>query len=358
MPTEPNVRVLADQRVIRYAAGTSSTLALSQILAWDQSYLAAVFAATFLALPMSPPKLKGGLIFLIILMAALLLGLLILGPLKYYEAAGLLLLALSFFSVFHYALKGGNPLVTALAIAGLAAVPIVGVLSVPAAISVCVSLLKAGLVALLALWFFHAIFPDPPVIANAVVQPAAATPAGPVVPPARLAARSTLVVMPVLVWLLATSGVSNIAVAIKVSSMGQQASADSSRQAGWSLLASTLIGGVAAILIWMVLKVWPSLLLYSLLVLLAGLVMGRRIFAGAAFAPGGQVWSYGYVTMLIILGPIVLDSGDAAGGRFLDRLLMFLGATVYSVLAVFFFDAVMGHRKVHNDRIPLGKANT
>ena len=32
---------------------------------------------------------------------------------------------------------------------------------------------------------------------------------------------------------------------------------------------------------------------------------------------------------------------------------MFLGATVYSVLAVFFFDAVMGHRKPQNDRVPL-----
>lgn len=347
------MRLLADQRVIRYAVGTSAALAFSQILAWDQSYLAAVFTATFLALPISPPKLKGGIVFLLILAGALLLGLLTLMPLKQYELAGLMLLGMSFFGVFYYSLKGGNPLVTGLAIAGLAAVPIVGVLSVPAAITVCESLLKAGLVALLALWFFHAIFPDPPVIASPNPQPAPAAPAGPGVHPARLAARSTLVVMPVLFWLLATSGVSNIAVAIKVSSMGQQACADSSRQAGRSLLASTFIGGIAAILIWLVLRVWPSLLLYSLLVLLAGLVMGRRIFAGPAFAPGGQVWSYAYVTMLIILGPIVLDSGDAAGGRFLDRLLMFLGATVYSVLAVFFFDAVMRHRKLQNDRVPL-----
>jgi hypothetical protein len=354
MPTERGVRVLADQRVIRYAVGTSATLAFSQIFAWDQSYLAAVFTASFLALPISPPKLKGGLIFLVILAGALLLGLLTLAPLKHYELAGLLLLSMSFFGVFYYSLNGGNPLVTGLAIAGLAAVPVVGVLSVAAAITICESLLKAGLVALLALWLFHAIFPDPPVTPNPNSQPAPAAPAGLSVSPARLAARSTLVVMPVLLWLLVSSGVSNIGVAIKVSSMGQQASADSSRQAGRALLASTFIGGIAAILIWMVLKIWPSLLLYSLLVLLAGLVIGRRIFAGPAFAPGGQVWSYAYVTMLIILGPIVLDSGDAAGGRFLDRLMMFVGATIYSVVAVFFFDVVMGHRKLQRDSVPLG----
>jgi hypothetical protein len=191
------------------------------------------------------------------------------------------------------------------------------------------------------MWLFHALFPDPPAPA-----PAAAPAAGAALPlpSARLAARSTLVVMPVLIWLLATSGTSNIAVAIKVASMGQQASADSSKQAGRALLFSTLIGGVVSIIIWLVLKVWPSLLLYTLLVALAGLVIGRRIFAPPGSGLPGPVWSYGFVTMLIILGPIVLDSGDAAGGRFFDRLVLFAGATVYSVLAVVFFDVIMGHR--------------
>ena len=341
MPTERVGVSLADQRTLRFAVGTSATLAFSQALAWEHSYLAAVFAAMFLTLPLPPPRLKGAVIFLLILAGALLWGLTLLGPLKHYEFAGLLLLGISFFSVFAYSLGGGNPLVTSLAIAGLAAVPVVGVLSIPAAITICESLMKAGLVALLAMWLFHALFPDPP------AQGSTAAPSAPAtlpLPPARLAARSTLVVMPVLIWLLATSGTSNIAVAIKVSSMGQQASADSSRQAGLALLFSTLIGGLAAIAIWLVLKVWPSLLLYSLLVLLSGLVLGRRIFAPPGSGLPGPVWSYGFVTMLIILGPIVLDTGDAAGGRFFDRLVMFVGATVYSVFAVVFFDVIMGHR--------------
>jgi hypothetical protein len=341
MPTERASISLADQRTLRFAVGTSATLAFSQALAWQHSYLAAVFAAMFLTLPLPPPKLRGGMIFLLILAGALLLGLMLLGPLKHYEFAGLMLLAVSFFAVFRYSLSGGNPLVTSLAIAGLAALPIVGVLSIPAAFEICQSLMKAGLVALAAMWLFHALFPDPPALGP---TPTPAAPAALPLPPARLAARSTLVVMPVLVWLLATSGTSNIAVAIKVSSMGQQASADSSRQAGLALLFSTLIGGLAAVALWLVLKVWPSLLLYSLLILLAGLMLGRRIFAPPGNGLPGPVWSYGFVTMLIILGPIVLDSGDAAGGRFFDRLLMFGGATVYSVLAVLFFDVIMGHR--------------
>jgi hypothetical protein len=156
--------------------------------------------------------------------------------------------------------------------------------------------------------------------------------------------------MPVIGWLLATGGTSYIGVAIKVASMGQQVSTDSTRQAGYSLLASTLIGGVAAIAVWLVLRIWPSLLLYVLLVLLVGLVMGKRIFAGAAYAPAGPVWTYAYVTMLIILGPVVLDSGDSAGARFFDRIMMFVWATVYSVFAVWFFDGIMRTRAIKRAR--------
>jgi hypothetical protein len=335
-------RSVADQRVLRYAFGTSTALLISQIMNWQMSYLAAVFTATFLALPIAPPRLKGGLVFLGLLGGSLLLGMLVLGPVKRYELPGLLLLSLLFFGVFYYSLRGGSALVVSLAVAGLAVVPVVGVASSAAAIAVCESMLKAGLVALLMLWLFHALFPDP--LTDGAAAPSAAAPATSD-SAASLAMRSTLVVMPVIIWLLATMGTSYLAVAIKVSSMGQQACMDSSRQAGSSLLLSTLIGGAAAITIWSLLRIWPSLILYTLLVLLAGLIIGRRVFAGSSLAPSGQTWSYGYVTLLIILGPAVMDSGDAAGSRFFDRIFMFACAATYSVFAVWFFDTIISRRR-------------
>ena len=339
MPTE-TTRTLAQQRIIRFAVGTAIALWFSQAFGWPFSFLAAVFAATFLGLPLPAPGLKGGIMFMLILAAAMGLGLAMLLPLNEQPLAGVTLLTLLFFGLFYYGLRGGSPLVAALATAGLAAIPVVGVISIPAAVAVAKSLMVAGGVAMLAMWLAHAIFPDPP-------RPAGPMPAArPAVLPdsraaARLAVRSTLVVMPVILWLLASGNVAYIAVAIKVASLGQQASTDDTRQAGRDLLVSTAIGGIAAIAIWMVLKIWPSLLLYTLLTLLSGLIMGRRIFDGPAFAPYGQMFSYAFVTMLIILGPAVLDSGDAAGGRLVERILMFAGATLYAVFAVRIFDALV-----------------
>ena len=220
--------------------------------------------------------------------------------------------------------------------------PLVGVLNVQAAVDLCWSLTKSAAVAVVFMWVAHAFFPDPP-------QPAAAHPAPaeplPELSAARLlAARSTLVVMGVMTWLLAISEPGYLAVALKSASMGQQASTASARVTARSLIASTVIGGAVALLIWLVLKVWPNLLMYTLLVLLAGLVMGRRVFAGPAFAPDGQTWSYAYVTVLIILGPAVLDGGDGAGERFADRIFRFLLASVYAVSAVWLIDGLFRRR--------------
>jgi hypothetical protein len=340
-------RTIAEQRILRLAVGTSVTLFISQALGWNQGYIAAVLAATLLAVPMPAPGLKTGLTFLVVLASVLILGLLMVPMLDTMALAGLLLLILLFFHLFLFGARGGSPVLVTLAITGLAVVPVVGVLSQAVAIAVIHGLLKSGVLAVAMLWIAHALFPDPP-LAGAGGPPAPPRPT--IDKPVRLAARSTLVTLPVIVWILATGATSAIGLALKVASMGQQAGAEDSRQAGRALLLSTLIGGLAAIAIWLVLRVWPSLLLYSLSVLLCGLLLGPRIFAGPALAPAGPVWSYGYVTMLIIIGPVVMDSGDAAGARFVDRLLLFLFATLYSVATVWFFDHLIRERRARGGR--------
>jgi hypothetical protein len=75
---------------------------------------------------------------------------------------------------------------------------------------------------------------------------------------------------------------------------------------------------------------------------LAGLFMGRRIFAGAGLGADAATWSYGYLTMIVILAPAVADSamGTAAGAGFVSRLLMFVCATIYAVAAVYITNAL------------------
>ena len=159
------------------------------------------------------------------------------------------------------------------------------------------------------------------------------------------AMRSLAVVFPILLWFLLSGGsAGNLAVMIKVSAMGQEVSRQSTRDAARSLVMSTLIGGLAAVLAWQILSIWPSLTVYVLLVALAGLFFGQWIFSGSGLHDDAGTWTYAFLTMIVVLAPAVLDSdfGTAAGARFYDRLFMFIGATLYAVAAVFVFDAFWG----------------
>jgi hypothetical protein len=128
---------------------------------------------------------------------------------------------------------------------------------------------------------------------------------------------------------------------IKVASMGQQATNEGARLAGRSLIVSTIIGGIGAIIGWNILSLVPTLSMYALIIALAALIFGPRIFQGKGMHPDAGTWSYGYLTMIVILAPAVMDSmsGSSANVAFWTRLLMFVLATLYGVIAVYVVDA-------------------
>ena len=110
---------------------------------------------------------------------------------------------------------------------------------------------------------------------------------------------------------------------------------------------STLIGGAGAIIGWQILSITPTLTVYTLVIAIAGLLMGPKIFQGRGMHPHAGTWSYALLTMIVILAPAVMDSagGGPAGLKFWQRLVMFAGATVYAVGTVYVFDAFTASRR-------------
>jgi hypothetical protein len=134
---------------------------------------------------------------------------------------------------------------------------------------------------------------------------------------------------------------------IKAASMGQQATMAGAKAAGRSLILSTIIGGIGAIIGWNILRIVPTLGMYAFIIALGALVMGPRIFQGRAMHPQAGTWSYGYLTMIVVLAPAVMDSagGASADAAFWSRLLMFFLTTLYGVAAVFIVDAFRPQRE-------------
>ena len=342
---------LASVRILRLALGTALALWFSQAAGWDMSFIAPVFTLVILSLPLPVPSFKGGIKFVLVLSLAIYASLILLPLLVYQLGAGILLLALALFWSFYYTARGGSAIVGTFATVGLSLTAAIGTKSIDGLLDLANGVSINALIGVAFIWLAHALLPDSiaqtPDQAVRPATPAAASPPD-IAPARRSALRSLAIVLPVCLWVLLSSGGAAFApVMIKVASMGQQASLAGTRQAGRSLLWSTLIGGIGAVIAWEVLSLWPSLLMYTLLIGLAGLIIGQHIFRDLGMLPEGPTWSYGYLTLIVILAPAVLDSvgGASAGPKFWDRLIMFIGATLYGVLAVYVFDAFWPERR-------------
>jgi len=342
MPTDQHLtsgrQEIAAVRGIRMAVFTALCLAVVTVLKFPAPFLPPLFVSMLLMLPLPAPGLVGGIKFVVLMVISLGIGILLLPLLEHQPAAAILLMILGLFGSFYYVVNGGSPVVATFFTLGFSVIPLVGSESVDMAIQLSIAFVQALCVALPFIWMGHAMMPDPPMGPSpALPETAAVRPAD----AARSALRATLVVFPPLAFLLFTSATAGYAAAlIKIAQLGQQATGDMSRTAGRSLLMSTVIGGVGGMVIWSVLKVWPVLLIYVLLMLLAALIIAPRIFRGPGLAPGADTWSYAFTTLIIIIGPAVEDSasGAAAGAKFVERIMMFMLATLWAVVAVFVFD--------------------
>jgi hypothetical protein len=340
--TASGAAALASVRILRLALGTALALWFSQAVGWSLSYIAPVFTLLLLATSKPALSLKGGIAIVALIMFAVYGGTLLLPLLLHQTAAGILILSLALFQIFYFTARGGNAGLGTLMTVGLTLTVTVGSVSVDAVLAVAKYVSIGALVGVVFVWIAHAILPDPGVAPQAAPAPPPTTAETPAVAARRDALRSLAIVLPVaIVFLYSSDSASYLAVMIKVTSMTQQVSTRKTRAAAVSLLLSTLIGGIAALVGWMLLGAWPLLMLYTLLVGLAALLMGRRIFSGNGMHHQAATWSYAFLTMIVILAPAVTDSltGSSAGLAFLDRLMMFAGATLYAVVAVYIFDA-------------------
>ena len=341
MTAASQLKEIADRRILRLALGTSLSLAFSQAAGWPLSFIAPVITLVVLALPMPVLSLKMGVGLFAAVMGPILLGSVVLLPFfAHLHSVGILLVTLALFYSFYITAKGAPAVVGTLLTIGITLNVAIGSVNIDLFYAVVSGLAKGTLCGLAFVWIAHAVLPDLPTAFAGAQRPA--PPPKPPLEVARLMAlRSTLVVLPIaIIFLFSSASVSYVVVMIKVASMGQQAEVADSRHLGRSLLESTFWGGVGAIIGWQLLSLWPSLVFFTLLTAIAALLYGARIFRGAGMHPNGDMWSYAFLTMVVILAPAALDSmtGSAAGAAFWSRLLLIAFTAVYGSLAVFVFD--------------------
>ena len=359
MPTEATAKPeaapmhpAAARRILRLALGTALCLWFSQVIAWPLSFVAPVLTMFILALPLPAPGLKKGILFVVALLLPVVAGMALLPFLHHARWVGILLVALGLFYSFYYTAKGGSPVMGTFMTVGLTLVVTIGSVSIEVLVFLLQGLAMGAIFGMIFVWIAHFLLPELPPDPALAGRRKPAKPKPELAEARRNAFRSMLIVFPMaLVFLFMSASPTYTVVMIKVASMGQQASSTKSRAMGRELLESTLWGGVGAIAGWYIMAIWPSLLMYTLLIGLAGLIYGKWIFQGPAIHPRFSMISYAFLTMIVILAPAVLDGqgSSGAGAAFYSRLCLFFLIAIYGSVAVAVFDAFWPGKKTAKD---------
>jgi hypothetical protein len=336
------------RRVFRLASAMALSLAGAYGLSLPLPYIAPILALMLGLKPAPPLPLKSlvGLVILLLLMLGT--GLLVVPLLDHYPFTGFLIVASGVFLANHLSVNMGKGAVGALLTVGLTLLTAAGLVSLALAQVVVQAMVLAVLLAVLSHHLVHPFFPEPAVQAPAGKKPTddEKTSGG------WIALRATLIVLPAY-FLALTNPSLYMPLIMKSVSLGQQGSITDARHAGRELLGSTLMGGLMAILFWMLLDLWTSLWMFSGLMLLFGIVCSSRIYRvhPGRFTP--PFWINALITMLILLGPAVQDSanGKDVYMAFAVRMSLFIGVTLYAWLAVIILDFLRQRQLASSSRI-------
>jgi hypothetical protein len=336
-----------DSTALRFALAASLALACAYGSGMPLPFLAPLFTVFLAAAPGPPPGPKQSLMLLLVMVLALSVGLLLSPLLVYYPASGVALVALGLFLANSLVLVAGKRIPGLFLTVGFTFISIAGVMQQALASVLILALALALATALLALWIAHAVFPVAGVEEGQ-------TETGIDGAHARwLALRTTLVVMPA--YLLALTNPSQYLMTIMKSvSLGQQASLLDLRHAGRELIGSTFAGGIMAVLFWCLLKLSPSLWMFTLWMGAFSLYAAAKMLRLLPSGMGPGFWLDALITMLILLGPAVQDSASGKDPltASLVRFATFIAVTVYAWAAIIVLERGRRRRLARSRALP------
>lgn len=323
---------LKARRVYRFTLVMTLSATVAFALQLSFTLLPPVLAILLSLKPAPPPRFKGLLAIVMVVLLTTGMGVL-LGPLlQYAPVSGVLLVLLGLYASSYLMVNLNQGALGAFLAMGFTLISSLGVSSPELAQLMVETLAGSVIIVILCQWLVYPFFPEDP------IPPAPAAPTGGEGGALRsnwIALRSTFIVAPV--YLVALSDPSTwLAALMKALTLGQQRSWGGVREAGMELLGSTFLGGCLAVLFWMLLGILPNLWMIFLLSLLLGLLGGARLLGVTASRFPPSFWSNTLMTLWIMLAPALADaaSGKDVYKAFLTRFVLFLAITLYAWFAI------------------------
>ncbi len=334
---------LATRRCFRLALAAGIATAFGFGLGLPLGYLLVVLTVALLAPAAPPPGPKAVAALVVILGLTSLYGLL-LGPvLVYVPLAGVLMVLAAIALAALVGQRPGGAVIGTLMVLGCTIIAVIAVQSSAAAVTM-LKIIMAEIVGAIAIGHVaHALFPE---------DGAAAPPPAPAVAdPGWIALRSAIIMLPPLLAALIDPG-AYIMLLIKGAALTQQADSGAARRMGREMVGSTAMGGAAALALWWLLSLWPSIELLVLGMMLMILLLARPLYGAVASRFPASWWTFAMINAVVLIGPAV---GDSANGTDIQRQLVIRWAT-FTALAVYAALAVHGLDRLRGRRVQAGTA--
>lgn len=344
MPTEvlssPWGLPLNSRRTFRFAFVLALALVAAYGLALPFPYFAPLFAILLGVSAAPPPAAKGLLVLLLVVFGIMAIGLIVTPLLREYAVTLVLVIALGLYLATRITIDKQKAAVGTFLTIGLTLIPAAGLASYGLAEDLISALIAGMALAVICQWVVYPFFPEDP--------PAAVKPSAEVQDSQQshwIGIRTALIVLPPMMAAFSNPSL-YLATIIKTTLLAQQGSRLSARAAGIELIGSTFLAGGFSILLWMGLKLWPSLWMFFLWILLFGLYIGSKLYTGSSRYPV-SFWQNVAVTVLILLGPAVEDSanGKDVYQAFFVRFMLFVAVTLYAWAAIIVLEALKEHRQ-------------
>lgn len=319
--------------VLRLSMAVTATYVIGEAMEWFPSFLAPLLAAVILvSLPKALP-LKAGIVVIAVMSASAyfaytLTSLMLQMPTLLYGVIGIII-----FLCFGLLANGKGQLPLTLLLICIATIPIITLVAPQQAGAMPKAYARGIIMAVVAVWVVHAIWPK--------TRPGApAPPTVPGLPPLRLALAGSAIVMPImLIYLL--YGITD-AIPVLLTTIFLVMNFDTKRGAmhGLAMMIGNFVGGIVALVAYHLLQIAPALMTFGLLVFLITAMFAMQLEKGGPSAPVALLT----LNQSLIIFGLALAQGSSNAGLWATRLIQFAIACLFAVAMMTLFFPKPGQR--------------
>jgi len=330
--------------ILRLTLGLGAAVAFSYGVGWSLNFIAPIFASVFLVIPRWIGW-KPATYFVVLLGIALFCGLLISELFLCMPLVCVPVFALLFFFIYFNDTPAAPPMMATFMTIGITIVPIMGLNGKLLPHIIAEYMFLDLLVGLFLAWLFHGLIPGKPISPQAMENK---TPS--IVPPrrerARLALVSTIVALGAITIFFSFNLTSYAYAMMQICLMAGTPSASASLQSMKFKGFTCLLGGIAVIIVFNLLKVYPSWVFLFTVTMATAMFFGRRIFSGT---PMAKAWVSGLITFLVLLGTSTVPDATAANTFWL-RIVQVICAGLFTVAGIIVVERLLGSGKKSTTR--------